>query len=85
MPNTTGSKVEEPCLKLITIFLKNGPISASFCLFSSFPHYTILQIDESVDGVLGTRIWGGRMEGTDESTELCWQPRLHDFLLRFLS
>ena len=66
-------------------FFKNGPISASFCLFSSFPHYTILQIDESVDGVLGTRIWGGRMEGTDESTELCWQPRLHDFLLRFLS
>ena len=22
-------------------FLKNGPIPASFCLFSSFPHYTI--------------------------------------------
>ena len=44
---------------------------ASFCLFSSFPHDTIgIQIDKSIDGVLGTRTWGGRIEGTDESTEL---------------
>ena len=27
-------------------------------------------IDKSVDGVLGTRTHGGRMEGVDESTEL---------------
>ena len=39
-----------------------------FRLFSSFPHDTIqIQI---VDGVLRTQTWGGRMEGTDESTEL---------------
>ena len=42
-----------------------------FRLFSTFPHDTIqIQIDKSVDGVLRTQTWGGRMEGTDESTEL---------------
>ena len=29
--------------------------------------------DKSVDGVLGTQTRGGRMVGTDESTEL-WRP-----------
>ena len=27
-----------------------------------------------LDGVLGTRAWGGRMEGSDESTELWRHP-----------
>ena len=26
--------------------------------------------DKSIDGVLGTRTWGSRLVGTDESTEL---------------
>ena len=39
-----------------------GRFRPLFCLFSSFQHYTI-QIDKSVDGVLGTRTRGGRMEG----------------------
>ena len=30
--------------------------------------------DKSVDGVLGTSTWGGRMEGADESTELWRHP-----------
>ena len=42
---------------------KNGPIPASFVYFRLFPHFTIKYIDESVDGKLGTRTWGGRMEG----------------------
>ena len=33
--------------------------------------------DKSVDGVLGTRTWGSRMEGTDESFELRWRPKSH--------
>ena len=49
-------------------FSLNVPIPASFCSFSSFSHYTIQQIDESIDGVLGTRTWVGRMEGADKST-----------------
>ena len=48
----------------------NGPI-LFFCLFSSFQHVTIqIRIDKSVDGVLGIRTRGGRMEDADKSTEL---------------
>ena len=39
------------------------------CLFSSFHHVTI-QIDKSVDGVLGIQTRGSMMECADESTEL---------------
>ena len=41
-----------------------------FCLFLFFYMTQIKVIDKSVDGVLGTRTHGGRMEGVDESTEL---------------
>ena len=51
-----------------------GSNPASFCLFSFFSHdkySTNLTInDKSIDSVLGTRTQGGRMVGTDESTEL---------------
>ena len=33
-------------------------------------------IDKSIDGVLGSRTQVGRMEGTDESTELWRHPTL---------
>ena len=33
------------------------------------------KLRKRVDGVLGTRTWGGRMEGSDESTELWRHPR----------
>ena len=45
-----------------------------FCLFSSNQHVTI-QIDKSIDGVLGIWTRSGRMEGADESTELQWYPK----------
>ena len=45
------------------------------CFFSSFQHLTIqIQIDKSVDGVLGIQTRGSRTEGPDESTKLRWQP-----------
>ena len=63
-----------PCIPLYPrIIVFNGPIPSSFCLISSFPHDNIqIQIDKSVDGVLGTQTRTVRMEGADKSTEL-WQ------------
>ena len=50
---------------------------ASFCLFLSFLIDTNqIIIDKSIDGVLGTRNWGSRMEGVDGSTELWRHLRL---------
>ena len=59
------------------ILLKNGPNLASFCLFLFFSldKYSANTInDKSIDGVLGTRIWGGIKVGGYESTELWRQP-----------
>ena len=51
---------------------------ASFCLFLSFLIDTNqIIIDKSIDGVLGTRNWGSRMEGVDGSTELWRHLRLN--------
>ena len=58
-------------------YLKIGPNPASFCLFSFFSNdkYITNTINEkSVDVLLGTWIWGGRMVGIDESTELWRHP-----------
>ena len=66
---------------LVKIAILNGPIPASFCLFSSFPHYIIQKIDESVDGVLGTWTRDSRMEGADEFIELWRHPKIAIFLL----
>ena len=54
-----------------------------FRLFLSFPHDTIqIQIDNSIDGVLGTWTQGDKMEGADKSTELWWHPSIpYSFLL----
>ena len=45
-----------------------------FIFVFSTPHNLI--IDESIDGVLGTRTQGGRMEDADESMELWRHPDL---------
>ena len=47
-----------------------------FCLLSSFVHdLNQIQIDKSIDGVLGSRTQDGRMEGADKFTELWRHPR----------
>ena len=52
-----------------------GQIRPLFAYFRSFHMTSIAQIDyndTNRDGVRGTRTWGDRMVGADESTEL-WQ------------
>ena len=46
------------------------PLFVYFCLF--YMTQLKYKIDKSMFGVLETRTWGGRMEGTYESTELWW-------------
>ena len=55
-----------------------GQSQPPFCLFWSFLHGSIqIYIDKSVDVFLGTQTQGGRMEGTDESTELWRHPTIN--------
>ena len=63
-------------------FLKYRPNPPSFLfIFVLFSHCkekysTNLTVnDKSVDGGLGSRTWGGRMESADESTELWRHPK----------
>ena len=44
-----------------------------FVYFRSFL-ISIIQIEKSIDGVLGIRTWGHRMVGEDKTTELWWHP-----------
>ena len=48
-----------------------------FFLFIFIVFRNLIINDKSVYGVLGTRTQGGRMEGADESTELCLKPFLN--------
>ena len=63
-------------------FFKNGPIPASFCLFSFFFHYnfnnTNLKKFRWIAWDLNPRPQDRRMVGTDETTEL-WRPDTNDF------
>ena len=54
-------------------FFKNGPIPASFVYFRSFLVTISIQIEKSIDGVLGIQTRGRWMVGADETTEL-WRP-----------
>ena len=75
-------------------FFKNGPIPASFCLFSSFSHsisndkFTIwtIWIEKSVDGVLGTQTRGGRSfqtNNTNFTTNQCETMSIQHTALEF--
>ena len=60
---------------------KNGPIPASFCLFSFFSHYIFNNTKwKSIDGVLGIQTRGRLMEGADDTTELWQLPPGRKFL-----
>ena len=60
---------------------KNGPILAYFCLFSSFSQISIsiIQIEKSVDSVLGIRTQGRRIVGAGKTTELVRPQNLQIF------
>ena len=47
---------------------QSRPLFVYFCYF--LDTISIIQIEKSVDGVLGTQTRGHRMLGTDETTEL---------------
>ena len=52
-----------------------------FVYFRPFHITNQLQIDKSIDGVLGIRTRGRRMEGADETTELWRPPGFESFAL----
>ena len=67
------------------VFFKMGqsrPLFVYFCYF--LDSISIIQIEKSVDGVLGTRTRGRRMVGADETTELWLPPEFISLCLSFL-
>ena len=65
-------------------FLQNGPIPASFCLFSFFSCTISIQIEKSLDGVLRIRTLGRRMVGEDKTMEL-WRPPIVEIVTIFMA
>ena len=69
----------------IAFFKKIGQTRPLF-IFDHFSlckdkYVTNLTINEkSIDGMLNSQTWGGRMEGADESTELWRHPNLYCYL-----
>ena len=63
-------------IKLFHLFFKkmgqSRPLFVCFCYF--LDTISIIQIEKSLDGVLGIRTRGRRMVGTDETTELVRPP-----------
>ena len=66
----------------LIVFFKNGPNPAYFCLFPFFSHDKYYKW-KSIDSMLGTGTWGGRMVCADESSELWRHPILLWLLLYF--
>ena len=62
-------------LLLKIFFKKMGQSRPLFVYFRSFLITISIQIEKSVDGVLGIRTQSRRMVGADETTEL-WRPPL---------
>ena len=56
-----------------TIF-RLGPIPASFYFRPFLITISTIQIEKSIDGVLGIRTRGHMMVGADDTTELWWLP-----------
>ena len=56
-----------------------------FVYFRPFHITNHLQIEKSLDGVLGIPTRGRRMEGTDETTELWRPPKLFASYFIFIS
>ena len=62
-----------PADRNATFFLKKWANPGLFFVyFHSFLITISIQIEKSIDGVLGIRTWGHMMVGADETTELWW-------------
>ena len=62
---------------VIVVFIKTGLFLFIFALFSHCKDKYITNLTtnvKSIDGVLGSRTWGGRMGSTDKSTDLRREP-----------
>ena len=59
---------------------QSRPLFVYFRYF--FDTISIIQIEKSLDGVLGIRTWGRRMVGADETAEL-WRPPI--FVILFVT
>ena len=70
-----------PESNIFKLFLKMGQSRPLFVYFRSFLTISI-QIEKSVDGVLGIRTRGCRMVGADETMEL-WRPPIFSNLNSF--
>ena len=75
--------IERAIIWLMYIFLKKWAKPGLFSVyFRSFSQHkdkystNFTKNDKSIDGVLGSRTWGGMMEGADESTELWRHPHI---------
>ena len=66
-------------IRVPLIFKKMGQSRPLFVYFRSFLIIISIQIEKSIDGVLGIRAQGRRMVGADETTEL-WGPPVPLFL-----
>ena len=75
-----GALIKNMFLDIHQYFLKNGPIPASFSFIFVFSTLHNYKFYKSLDGVLGTRTQGGRMEEADESTVLWRHPNFEIFL-----
>ena len=63
-----------------SFFEKMGQSRPLFVYFRPFLNtISIIQIEKSIDGVLGTQTSGHMMVGTDDTTELWWPPRFSKF------
>ena len=61
-------------------FFKKWANPGLFLFFRSFLVKISIQIEKSIDGVLGIRTWGHRMVGADDTTEL-WRPPYYEIFL----
>ena len=65
-------------------FFKRAITASFFVYFRSFLVTISIQIEKSVDGMLGIQTLGHRMVGADETTEL-WRPPTIFVMLLYLN
>ena len=83
----TQKFVYDISLRFLKVFrsdsFKMGQSQPLFVYFRSFLITISIQIEKSVDGVLGIRAQGQRMVGADKTMEL-WRPPFDQILMYYL-